>query len=242
MSPHSVYLVERPQQSDDKEKSLTQSQPHQAGKVQRQHEAYGSFEEFYGKYDYIVRAVITKYVPPQLGTVDDLSQEIWTQFLEGKDGVSYAEIYDPTRGGPTTFMWEFTRRRCLQFLSRSNRTPTARAFSIQPQADEGFVRGLVDPETTLQLSFDEYKNIEWEDLLSRAKRAVHRHPIRGRRDLRWVWTLVHNGYRQDEIAKEMGLSEGTISICMDLLRQVPEVQELRKWAEENGLLCSSPSL
>ncbi len=34
----------------------------------------------------------------------------------------------------------------------------------------------------------------------------------------------------------MQLSEGTISICMDIIRQIPEVQELRTWGVENGLL------
>lgn len=200
-----------------------------------------TFEQMY-EYDYIVRSVITKMVPPKLGLPDDLSQEIWTQFLEGKNGVSYIEIFDPSRSSPTTFMWEFTRLRCLQFLSRTRRTPTAQAFSIQTQDSEEFVRGIIDPETTMILAFDEYSTIEYADLVERAKGAVHRHRIRGKRDLRWVWYLLTRGFRQDEIAKEMGLSEGTISICMDLIRQIPEVQELGKWAAENGLLTYNNSL
>jgi len=195
-----------------------------------------TFEELHSQYDYIVRAVIGRFIPRELGDVDDLAQEIWTQFLEGKDGKSYLEIYDPSRSAPTTFLWEFTRTRCLQFLSRSERTPTARAFSIQLQDSEEFRYGIVDPETTAQLGYDEYSSIEFADLLERAKLAIHRHRVRGKRDLRWVWKLLLCGYRQDQIAKEMELSEGTISICMDLIRQIPEVQELRAWAVEHGVL------
>lgn len=197
-----------------------------------------TFENWYREYDYIVRAVIRKFIPPDLGSADDLSQEIWTQFLEGTNGRSYVDIFDPEKGSPTTFIWEFTRTRCLQFLSRSNRTPTARAFSIQSQGED-FQIGIVDPDTTRELSYDEYERIEFEDLLARATKAVHRHRIRGRRDLRWVWYLLQRGYRQDQIAKEMELSEGTISICMDLIRQIPEVQELRAWAEEHGMVAEA---
>lgn len=198
-----------------------------------------TFTEFMTKYDYIVRAVVGKFIPPSLGDVDDLSQEIWAQFYEGKDGRSYMEIFDPNRASPTTFMWEFTRTRCLQFLSRSQRTPTANAFSIQSQPDDQFVVGFVDPETTKELGFDEIDNIEFQDLLRRATTAVRAQKQRGRRDLAWVWFLVEKGYRQDQIAEEMKLSEGTISICMDLIRDISEVQELKKWGVEKGLLVDS---
>jgi len=188
-------------------------------------------------YDHIVRAVISRYVKRELGDINDLSQEIWTQFMEGKDGRPYNEIYDPTKGAVTTFMWEFTRVRCLQFLSRSTRTPTQMAYSIQTQATEDFQIGIVDPETTAQLGFDEHRTIEYNDLVERAQKAVFRQPVRGRRDLRWVWYHIVRGYRQDQIAHEMRLSEGTISICMNMIREIPEVQELRIWARENGLLA-----
>lgn len=201
-----------------------------------------TFEEVYEKYDHTVRAVIVRHIPPELGSVDDLSQEIWTQFLEGKDGRPYTEIYDPTKGAFSTFIWEFTRTRCMQFLSRSKRTPTARAYSIQSQPNEEFQKGIVDPETTEELGFNEYEHIEFNDLLRQAELAVHRHRIRGRRDLRWVWYLVKRGFRQDQIAKEMELSEGTISICMDLIRDIPEVQELKKWAVEKGILSENSPL
>jgi RNA polymerase sigma factor (sigma-70 family) len=195
-----------------------------------------SFQQFYEEHDLTVRAVIKKYVPRSLGDPDDLSQEVWRQFFEGKNGVSYMQIYNPDTSSPKTFMWEFTKRRCLQFLSRSNRTPTAKAYSIQSQASEFFVVGIVDPETTKELSFNEQDRIEYEDLVRRAEEAVHAQPIRGRRDLRWVWRLLREGFRQDQIASEMKLSEGTISICVDLIRQIPEVQALREWATEQGLL------
>lgn len=192
--------------------------------------------EFIQKYDYIIRSVIRRLVPRDLGDPDDLSQQIWTEFIAGKEGRSYFEIYDPSLGAPTTFLFEFARLRCMQFLSRSNRTPTARAYSIQSQPEEGFIPGVIDPETHPALGFDEFESIEYEDLVKRATAAIHRHRQRGRRDLRWVWYLVRRGYQQDQIAREMGLSEGTISICMDLIRQIPEVQELRTWGFESGLL------
>lgn len=195
-----------------------------------------TFAEFYQELDPTVRAVIRKFIPSNLGDPDDLSQEVWRQFYEGHGGVSYLELYDPKKSSPKTFMWEFTKKRCLQFLSRSNRTPTAKAYSIQSQPSERFVVGIVDPETTEELSFNELEAIEWADLVSRAEQAVHAQKQRGRRDLSWVWTLIREGFRQDEIAREMGLSEGTISICVQLIREVPEVQELRNWAVEKGLL------
>jgi RNA polymerase sigma factor (sigma-70 family) len=198
-----------------------------------------SFTEFYTKYDYIVIAVIRRYIPRELGDPEDLSQEIWRQFIEGKEGKSYLQIFDPAVASPTTFMWEFTRTRCLQFLSRSERTPTAKAYSIQNQDREQFQVGIVDPETTHELGFDEFRQVEFTDLLRRAEAAIRQQKIRGRRDLRWVWYLVTKGYRQDQIAQEMGLSEGTISICMDKIREIPEVQELRSWGAENGLLRNS---
>lgn len=195
-----------------------------------------TFTEFYTNYDPTVRAVIRKFIPRDLGDPDDLSQEIWSQFYKGQNGVSYLKIYDPQYSSPKTFMWEFTRRRCLQFLSRSQRTPTDRAFSIQNQPGEDFIIGIVDPETTKELGFDEFRNVEFSDLYRRAEKAVREAPQRGKRDLKWVWTLVTKGYRQDQIAAEMGLSEGTISICMDKIREIPEVQELRSWGSEQGIL------
>jgi len=200
--------------------------------------------EWIENYDYLVRAVVTRMIKHNIGTVDDLSQEIWTQFIRGRIDpqtgrrISYAEIFDPSKGAPTTFLWEFTRVRCHQYISKMSRTPTAYAVSIQTQADDNFQIGIVDPETTTELSFDEFREIEFQDLLQRATKAVHRHRIRGRRDLRWVWYLIIRGFRQDQIAKEMGLSEGTISICMDLIRDIPEVQELKKWGVEQGLLVN----
>lgn len=195
-----------------------------------------TFEDVYPQYDYIVRKVIRNLIPPSLGNEDDLSQEVWTQWLTGQNGRPYHEIYDPSKGAITTFLWEFTRTRCMQFLSRQTRTPTANAYSIQAQDSEQFQIGIVDPETTQELSFNEYAQIEFDDLLGHATAAVHRQKQRGKRDLRWVWFLIRKGYRQDQIAEEMGLSEGTISICMDLIREIPEVRELRQWAAETGLL------
>ncbi len=48
--------------------------------------------EFMDAYHHIVRAVIVRYVPRALGDSEDLAQEIWTQFIQGKEGVSYLEI------------------------------------------------------------------------------------------------------------------------------------------------------
>ncbi len=44
--------------------------------------------EFIEAYDYIVRAVVSRHIPRKLGDPEDLSQEIWTQFVEGKGGRS----------------------------------------------------------------------------------------------------------------------------------------------------------
>lgn len=185
-----------------------------------------------------VRACIHKHVPRKLGDPEDLTQEIWRQFIEGKHGRSYWVIYDPTKSSPKTFMWEFTRLRCLQFLSRTQRTPTAYAYSIQNQEGEEFQVGIVDPETTPELGVDDAGRIEFADLVARATTAVHAAPKRGRRDLPWVWYLLQRGYRQDEIAAFMELSEGTISICMERIREIPAVQELRSWASDSGLLVN----
>lgn len=192
--------------------------------------------EFIDRFTPTVRACIARHVPRSLGDVDDLTQEIWAQFIEGKQGRSYFDIYEPSKSSPKTFMWEFTRLRCLQFLSRTQRTPTAHAYSIQSQDSEVFEVGVVDPETTHELGVDDYERIEFADLVRRATEAVHKTTRRGRRDLPWVWYNIQRGFRQDEIAEIMGLSEGTISICMDRIRQIPEVQELRRWAADTGLL------
>jgi RNA polymerase sigma factor (sigma-70 family) len=197
-----------------------------------------NFSTFWRTYDPTVRAVIRKFIPRHIDDPDDLSQEMWAQFIRGQlvDGVqrSYWEIYNPRMASPKTFMWEFTRRRCLQRLSRSERTPTDNAYSIQNQPGEDFVVGIVDPETTAALGHDPGPAIEFQDLYRRAEQAIRSQPQRGRRDLKWVWALVTRGYRQDQIAAEMQLSEGTISICMDLIRQIPEVQQLREFGAERG--------
>ncbi len=128
--------------------------------------------EFQSKYEHIVRAVISRYIPRSLGDVDDLASEIWLQFMEGKEGVSYLKIYNPAESAGTTFMWEFTRRRCLQYLSRSTRTPTAYAYSIQNQEADTFTVGVVDPETTYELSVDDSHSIEFADIVG-VNRGLH---------------------------------------------------------------------
>jgi DNA-directed RNA polymerase specialized sigma24 family protein len=210
-----------------------------------------SIEEAYRIYDGHVRHQIKRLVPQSLGdNEDDLSSKIWLDFVTGQPDPltgqmrSYLEIFDPRMGSFSTFIFEFARVRCMQFLSRTERTPTAKAYSIQSQPDDQFVIGVVDPETSsdISLHMDEYTVIEFSDLEKRATLAIHRAKQRGKRDLRWVWHLLRHGYRQDQIAEEMGLSEGTISICMDLIRDFPEVKELRAWAAEHGILSHRSSL
>jgi RNA polymerase sigma factor (sigma-70 family) len=202
-----------------------------------------TFDEWYRRHDPLVRRVIHKLVPRYLGDPDDLSQEIWSQFCRGQVDPetgcrrSYLDIYDPTKAAETTYMWEFARLRCLQHLSRADRTPTARALSIQSQPSEEFILGIVDPEATPELGFDERVSIELRDLIDRAHAAVRAVPQRGKRDLRYVWALISRGYNQEQIAKEMNLSEGTISICMSRIREIPEVAELANYGREIGIVA-----
>ena len=175
-----------------------------------------------------------KHIPHSLGAEEDVTQDVWCYFIQG----DYLNRYNPEMAAPTTYLWEFTRLRCLHYLASLPRTPTANALSIRTTNDGE--TGIVDPDISGELSYDTDAVLELRDLLYRAEVAVRDEPICGQRDLRKVWRLlVKRGYSRDQAAREMSVSAGTICTCVSLLRKIPAVIELKLWATDNGVLWTS---
>lgn len=174
------------------------------------------FEEFYKRYDYLVKQILRKQ---GVQDIEDAAQEVWTAFYAG----GYMDHYDSSVGSASNYIWHFTTLRARGYRGKQHREPCVNALSLVSESDE-FVMGEIDETRSEDLSTTD--SVDFYMMVQSIREAIAKLPLRGKRDLSRLFNLMMLGYDQKEISAIMQLSEGTISNCVTDLRRLREVRQL----------------
>lgn len=181
------------------------------------------FDRWHQQYQSLVKSVLydNGIVPED---IEDRCQEVWAAFFAG----GYDKLYTPSKGSESNFMFNFVERRCRGWRRQQSQDKLRQAVRLAPVGSmDGYVGHELSLDSMIELSTVTPDDVDFRLAVRAAEEALCHLPVAGKRDLHRLFSLFLEGYTQREIAKLIGVAEGTVSNYVKMLRQVPEVLQLR---------------
>jgi hypothetical protein len=183
---------------------------------------------------------------------DDIKQDIYLEMCTpntdpshpnfGKNGL---QAYDPNRGAFSTYVYGL-----LLVKIRNARTKRMRELGVMPYSADSIADHNSDPDShgsrahdRLEAHGQELSNetstvlrAEFQMQLANIKEALKKSPVRSyffrngeciTRDLSTLLQLILEGKTREEIVEYFQYSTGSVGVMFDMLRQVPELHELK---------------
>lgn len=156
---------------------------------------------------------------------EDVAQSIVCQIFEKR----YDRIYDPEKSELSTFIFGMVRKRILSLRGQKGRDAMKHVHLV------GDDEWIINDRRKIESSYKRAVRGEFFELVEDARKELEKLPRRRprikdgkleHRTVTDVFDMLVGGMVQTNIAKEMGYSEGTVSIMVEMIRQQPAVQKL----------------
>ena len=160
---------------------------------------------------------------------EDFSQQLLVDIFEKR----YDQIYDPSKGALSVFIYAMVRKRRMSFKSKSGKDAMRR-----PCQFVGEDEWLLDKPD----SIDVISSREFWGLVDKVRKTLSKIERRrkvkgGHRNIRYslgdIFQLVVGGSSSVQIHRETGYSESSVSLFLKDFRQRDDVQKLRDYWKGN---------